>query len=326
MPGTRERSQAELTRTGPVSGRLAVFLLIVLGWSTLVGLGLFLADVELSSGVGIAVMAVLYMPSPLVAALIAEGGLVRYRFSLTRPGWRSITAYLGIPVVVVVVFALVFLGTVFVGGDLLGVASFGTLASTSDEIMQGAATLLGQAAVEAAGPPPPFPVLFLASIWGAAVAGWTVNGLFAMGEEYGWRGLMWDELEHHGMVKANLVIGTVWGLWHAPVILQGYNYPGQPLVGTVAMVVFCIGMSFALSAIRRRTASLIPVAAAHGAFNALVPILLILAPGTNRVLTGPLGATGAVILTLIGGLLWFTRTPRRPLPTRRVRDSATSPS
>jgi membrane protease YdiL (CAAX protease family) len=292
-------------------------LLIALGWSSLVGVGLFLADVELGSGVGIAVMAVLYMPAPLVAALIAEGGLIRSRFSLPHRGWRSLTAYLGIPVAVVVVFALAFLGTVFVGGDLLGLTSFGTLASTRAEIMQGAAALLGQAAVEAAGPPPPFSVLLLAGIWGAMVAGWTVNGLFAMGEEYGWRGLMWDELEHHGVVKANLVIGTVWGLWHAPVILQGYNYPGQPLLGTMVMVVFCIGMSFALTAIRRRTASLIPVAAAHGAFNALAPILLILAPGTSRVLTGPLGVTAAVILTLIGALLWLTRTPPRTALTGR---------
>ncbi|HEX8511323.1 MAG TPA: CPBP family intramembrane glutamic endopeptidase [Propionibacteriaceae bacterium] len=312
MPSRRERSWAGLRRTGPVSGKLAIFLIVALGWSTLVGLGLFLAGVELSSGVGIAVMAVLYMPAPMVAALIAEGGLVRSRFRLPRRAWRSVLAYLGIPVVVVVGFALVFLAAVFVCGDLLGLSYFGELASTSAEIARGAEALLGQAAVEAAGPPPPFPVLLVAGIWGAVVAGWTVNGLFAMGEEYGWRGLMWDELEHHGTVKANLIIGTVWGLWHAPVILQGYNYPGQPLVGTLAMVAFCIGMSFALTAIRRRTGSLIPVAAAHGAFNALAPILLILAPGTSRVLTGPLGATAAVILTVIGGLLWFIR---RPLPT-----------
>jgi hypothetical protein len=148
-------------------------------------------------------------------------------------------------------------------------------------------------------------VLLLAGIWGAVVAGWTINGVFAMGEEYGWRGLMWEELEHLGVIRANLIIGTIWGLWHAPLILQGYNYPGRPVLGTLAMVLFCTGLSFILTGVRRLTGSVLPVAAAHGTFNALAPILLILAPGTDSVVTGPLGATGALVLAVIGGCLWF---------------------
>ena len=323
VPGPRASPTCRAEGPVLVSRKLTVFLVISLGWSTLLGRGLFLARLRLGSGVGIAVMAVLYMPAPLVAALIAEGGPVRSRFSLPRRGRRSVAAYLGLPVAVTVGFALAFLATVFVGGDLLGRASFGTLATTPAEIAEGAATLLGRAAVEAAGPPPPAPVLLLAATWGAVVAGWTVNGLFAMGEEYGWRGLMWDELGHLGLLRANLIIGTVWGLWHAPLILQGYNYPGRPLLGTVAMVVFCIGMSCALTGLRRRTSSLIPVAAAHGAFNALAPVLLILAPGTDRVLTGPLGVTGAVVFALIGALLWFAGAPARTPRAGAVGEPAT---
>jgi len=194
------------------------------------------------------------------------------------------------------------------------------VATTEAEIRQGVATVAGQAAADAAGPPPPFAVLLLAGAGGAVVAGWTINGLFAMGEEYGWRGLLWEELEHLGVVRANLVIGTVWGLWHAPLILQGYNYPGRPVLGTLAMVALCIGMSFTLTGVRRLTGSLLPVAAAHGSFNALAPILLILAPGTDPILTGPLGLTGALVLAIIGGCLWLRVRRLEGTPTARAVD------
>ncbi len=39
----------------------------------------------------------------------------------------------------------------------------------------------------------------------ALVAGFTVNGLFAFGEEYGWRGWLADELAPLGAVRANLI-------------------------------------------------------------------------------------------------------------------------
>jgi membrane protease YdiL (CAAX protease family) len=180
--------------------------------------------------------------------------------------------------------------------------------------MEGAARLLGQAAVDAAGPPPPVAVLLLAGFWGALVAGWTINGLVAVGEEYGWRGLMWEELRGRGVVKANVVIGIVWGLWHAPVILQGYNYPGHPVAGILAMILFCGGMSTTLTALRELTGSVLPAAAAHGTFNACAPLLLLLAPDVTAPLTGPLGLLGAAILILLGAVLWVLVRARTAVP------------
>jgi membrane protease YdiL (CAAX protease family) len=148
-------------------------------------------------------------------------------------------------------------------------------------------------------------VLLLASTAGAVLAGWTLNGVVAMGEEYGWRGLMWDELKQHGPIRANLITGTAWGLWHAPLILQGYNYPGQPVLGVLTMVSFCVAMSPLFSALRERTSSVIPVAAAHGTFNALAFTLLLFAPGADHVLAGPVGVLGSALLLLIGVALWW---------------------
>jgi membrane protease YdiL (CAAX protease family) len=285
---------------------LKVFLAVALGWAVLAGTLLRASGVALDSLTGAVLIALLYMPSPMVAALIAERGLRRDRFRLPRRAVRSVAAYVLLPAFAVVAFVLLYLGAVFVGGDLLDIAAIGRLAVTDDQIMDGAARLLGQATVDAAGPPPPVAVLLALSLWGALVAGWTINGVVAMGEEYGWRGLMWDELRHRGTVPANLLIGLAWGLWHAPLILQGYNYPGFPLLGVLAMVAVSTGMSFVLTALRELTGSLLPVAAAHGMINAIAPILLILAPDAHPVLGGPLGLLGASIFAVIGAAAWTT--------------------
>jgi membrane protease YdiL (CAAX protease family) len=287
-----------------VSHKLKAYLAVALGWAAAAGAVLSLTGIDLHSLSGVVLIAVLYMPSPLVAALVAERRLRRDRFRLPRRGVRPAVAYFLVPVGAVVAFVLLYLAAVLCGGQLLGIDAIGHLALTQDQLTQGAATLLGKEAVAAAGPPPPVAVLLLASLWGALVAGWTVNGVFAMGEEYGWRGLMWEELRGAGPVRANLLIGLAWGVWHAPLIMQGYNYPGFPGLGVLAMVAFCTGMSFVLTAVRELTGSLIPVAATHGMVNGIAPILLLLTPDAQRIVGGPVGLLGAVIFALIGAAAW----------------------
>jgi membrane protease YdiL (CAAX protease family) len=287
-----------------VSHKLKVYLAVAFGWAVLAGGLLSITGVDLGSIAGAVLIAVLYMPSPMVAALIAERGLRRGRLGLPRRGVRPAVPYFLLPAGAVVGFVLLFLGAVLLGGNVLGIDAIGRLALTPDQIMAGAADVFGQEAVDAAGPPPPAALLVLAGLWGALVAGWTINGVVAMGEEYGWRGLMWDELRVGGPVRANLLIGVAWGMWHAPLIVQGYNYSGFPALGVLAMVAFCIGMSFVLTAVRELTGSLIPVAAAHGMFNGIAPLLLILTPDAHPVLGGPVGLLGAAIFTLLGAAGW----------------------
>lgn len=70
-----------------------------------------------------------------------------------------------------------------------------------------------------------------------------ITGLLqCFGEELGWRGYLLPKLtKEYSKVKAAVITGFVWGVWHVPIILSGYNYGSKsPILGCFAMIVFCI--------------------------------------------------------------------------------------
>lgn len=78
------------------------------------------------------------------------------------------------------------------------------------------------------------PVVFLLlQLVQAIIAAYTINALFAFGEELGWRGYLLKTLQKNKLLSASLIIGIVWGLWHFPLILIGHNYPQHPIVGVL---------------------------------------------------------------------------------------------
>ncbi len=46
-----------------------------------------------------------------------------------------------------------------------------------------------------------------------------------------------------GKWQAYLLVGTIWGVWHAPLIMAGFNDPGYPILGVLGMA----GITTALS-------------------------------------------------------------------------------
>jgi membrane protease YdiL (CAAX protease family) len=96
-----------------------------------------------------------------------------------------------------------------------------------------------------------------------------VNGLAAFGEELGWRGYLQDRLvRRYGKGGGITLLGLVWGFWHFPLILTGYNYPELPVLG--ALVLFpltTIFASFMLAWLTTRAKSLWPAVLAHGSVN-----------------------------------------------------------
>jgi membrane protease YdiL (CAAX protease family) len=71
--------------------------------------------------------------------------------------------------------------------------------------------------------------------------------VITFGEEYGWRGYLQSELFKLGRVRGVLLLGVIWGAWHWPPILMGYNYPGHPLLGLALTVLYMMGLGIVLS-------------------------------------------------------------------------------
>lgn len=145
---------------------------------------------------------------------------------------------------------------------------------------------------------PPIVFLFTTLIQ-SLVAGVTINMLAAFGEEAGWRGFMYKQVEKWNFWKAALFTGFIWGIWHMPFILQGYNYPEHPVLGVFMMIFFTLGLSPLMHLIRQKTDSIWSAAIFHGTINASVGIGLLYIVGGSDILIGLLGFSGVILLGVV---------------------------
>ena len=144
----------------------------------------------------------------------------------------------------------------------------------------------------------------------ALAVGPLINAVPSLGEEVGWRGLLFPLLcEHMSERRAVIASGAIWGLWHAPIIAMGHNYgmdyPGFPVAGILTMVVACTSIGCLLSWLRLKTGSVWPCAVAHGAINAIsnaaVPFCTI---GATLAGPSPLGLVAGLPCLLLAALCW----------------------
>lgn len=138
------------------------------------------------------------------------------------------------------------------------------------------------------------------------IAGITVNAVAAFGEELGWRGFLLREFRHLGFWRASLLIGFIWGVWHAPVILQGHNYPQHPLAGVGMMIIWCMLLTPIFVYVRVKAKSVIAAAIMHGTLNGTAGLALMMVRGGNDLTIGLTGVAGFVVLLLVNILIaWF---------------------
>jgi membrane protease YdiL (CAAX protease family) len=302
-------------------GRIALFYGLAFGWVCLIAAGLYLSGTrDLGGGQGLSivtvVLALLYMPAPLVAALVVERldrrpALIRTTFA----GFgRKLPALLVVTVAVIAALLLGMLGLTYVVGNVLDVSAAGRVLFSQADIVANALLLApsmdaDQVAQVSATIPSLWPLIGLA-FGGALIAGLTVNGLFAFGEEYGWRGWLANELRPLGAFWANVITGVLWGVWHGPLILMGFNYPGYGLIGTAFMVAWCIPLSFLLWRARQVTGSLLAPAVLHGAVNGFAGVFLVVLVDTNPLLAAPTGLVGAAVTAVVAALFWLVTRKR----------------
>jgi len=136
-------------------------------------------------------------------------------------------------------------------------------------------------------------------------AGLTVNAIAGFGEELGWRGFLVRQFGNMHFIKASLLIGLIWGIWHAPIILMGHNYPEHSRTGVVMMTIWCILLSPLFLYILIKTKSVIAASMMHGILNGTAGIAIMLVQGGNDLIVGLTGLAGFIALTTVFALFFI---------------------
>ena len=128
-----------------------------------------------------------------------------------------------------------------------------------------------------------------------------LNGVFALGEEIGWRGFLYPQLKaRFGRRKGWLLGGAIWGAWHWPLIwLICYEYgaaagiaagyAGFPVVGMLLFCVITAGWGILHDWLYEKSGSIWVPAILHGAINATaaLPLSVCLIDTGSARLLGP---------------------------------------
>lgn len=154
----------------------------------------------------------------------------------------------------------------------------------------------------------PIPLIWITLISGL-ISGASINALFAFGEELGWRAFLVRQFKNLNFIKASLLIGFIWGIWHMPLILMGHNYPQNPQMGVLYMIVFCVLLTPLFNYVVIKSKSVIAASVMHGTINALAAIPIQYISGGSDLQVGITGLAGFMVLFIMIAALfiydWF---------------------
>lgn len=300
---------------------VGIFLLLAFGLSWLIALPLWLGDGLESPAPLFTAVALGMMLTPAIAALIVVFFVEKPAYKARalglmplRPASRLIR-YLALALAVPIALVLIALPI----GALLGVypADFVHF-SGFREILDAQLAAVGAPAEL----PMPIGVLVALQLVNVLIGAF-INVIPALGEELGWRGWLLPKLMPLGAVPVIILSGVIWGLWHAPLVLLGYNYPTAPgWLGVVCMIGMCTVVGALFGWLRLRSESVWPAALAHGAFNAAAGFSFILAQAGETIDTTQatiLGWSGwivplALVIVLVARGKFATPTLAPPVP------------
>ena len=247
------------------------------------------------------------MFTPLIAALISKAGFKgmgwkpKYKGNI---GWLFFAAYGVIPFVI--------------AGAALFFLIFPDLFDANGSYLMAQAEAAGQdikAQMEQMGMS--YQTYVLTSIPTFLIAPF-INISTAIGEEAGWRGFLYPELNKKFSRPVTWIIGgIIWAAFHFPCIIiggyeYGFNYIGRPWAGLIVFTVFCVSLGAVEEIVYSKTKCIWYAALLHGAINAsaTLPTLfmnaesadldkyMVLGPLPNGIIAGlPL-----VILAVIMGI------------------------
>ncbi len=147
----------------------------------------------------------------------------------------------------------------------------------------------------------PLDEIAAATVWVVPV--FLMQSVFAIGEEFGWRGWLATRAASWGFWPLALVSGAVWIVWHLPVLAVIGDRPPWDIV------IYFAGMlpwAPLLLALRWRSGSVWPAVLAHGAINSVRVYLLQSVPdATDHLLVEVIGW----LLTLAAAVWLMRRSP-----------------
>jgi len=248
---------------------------------------------------GIVLLASLYMFVPMIMAIIVQKAIFKQPLagpmgiSFRVNQWFFVAWFLP-PIIAFAVMGVSLLmpGITF-SPDMSGFIDQMAASLTPDQVSQVQEQLASM---------PVHPIWLVLVL--ALISGTTVNAILGFGEELGWRGFLQKELSVMGFWKSSALIGFIWGVWHAPLILLGLNYPQNPQLGVLLMTGWTMLLAPLFSYIRLKSRSVIAASIFHGTINAVPGLAVILISGGNELTVGLTGLAGGIVFALADILLF----------------------
>ncbi|RPI91161.1 MAG: CPBP family intramembrane metalloprotease [Chloroflexi bacterium] len=287
-------------------GRIVTYLALTFGLSTI-----FYVKI-IAGGEGYAPWVLPLMLCPSVSAILTK---LIFDRNLKGLGWRPGPAkWLGLAYLLPILYGAVVYGIVW----LVGQGGFTT------DVVTEMASGLGMAE-SSVGQMVAVYTLFLATIV------FLRSGLpGALGEELGWRGFLFPELQRMtSFTTASLIGGVVWALYHLPLILFSDYHSTAPIAfQVVVFFISTIAYTFVNNWLRARSGSVWPAVVLHASHNIffehVYDPLMVRYPLTDFFVT-EFGVGLMVINVLMALYVWAHRRELDPKPEATMTMTAKLP-
>ena len=150
---------------------------------------------------------------------------------------------------------------------------------------------------------------------------WLVSGIVLslflymvglLGQELMFRGYAWEKLKGLGFWKASWILGLMTGVWMAPLMFIGMEYPGSHVLAISLKVVYSILLSPILVYIRIMTRGIVASAFFFGLVHHLSNLFPFLFESRQHFYLGMQGLTGLFSLVFVN-LILFLKIRKTPL-------------